>query len=111
MCPAVVGTAVGFDEEINTDLTGIDGGGGINPNYLTRDPNNGCKPIYPHNFTRVNTMFEVVKANGGYASWSDKHPALTISTTVRAAQAWTTSILPRSTRLWWDYRESAVVPR
>jgi hypothetical protein len=75
MCPAVVGTAIGFDEEIDIDLTKIDGGGGINPDYLPRDPNNGCKPIYPHNFIRVNTMFEVVKANGGYTAWSDKHPA------------------------------------
>jgi hypothetical protein len=75
MCPAVVGTAVGFDEEIDNDLTKIDGGGGINPDYLPRDPNNGCKPVYPHNFIRVNTMFEVVKAQGGYTAWSDKHPA------------------------------------
>ncbi len=66
---------MGFDEEIDKDYTKIDGGGGIDPNYLPRDPNNGCKAIYPHDFIRVNTIFEVVKAHGGYTAWSDKHPA------------------------------------
>ena len=75
LCPSVKGTAVGFDEEIDNDLTKLDGGGGINPNYLPRDPFNGCQPVYPHNFIRVNTVFEVVKAHGGYTAWSDKHPA------------------------------------
>jgi hypothetical protein len=75
LCPSVVGTPVGFDEQIDRDLTKLDGGGGINPAYLPRDPNNGCAPVYPHNFIRVNTVFEVVKAHGGYTAWSDKHPA------------------------------------
>jgi hypothetical protein len=75
LCPSVIGTAVGFDEEIDKDLTALDGGGGINPDYLPRDPGNGCKPVYPHNFIRVNTVFEVVKKHGGYTAWSDKHPA------------------------------------
>jgi hypothetical protein len=75
LCPSVVGTAVGFDEEIDNNLMALDGGGGINPDYLPRDPNNGCKPVYPHNFIRVNTVFEVVKKHGGYTAWSDKHPA------------------------------------
>jgi hypothetical protein len=75
LCPSVVGTPVGFDEEIDRDLTKLDGGGGINPAYLPRDPNNGCAPVYPHQFIRVNTVFEVVKAHGGYTAWSDKHPA------------------------------------
>jgi Type I phosphodiesterase / nucleotide pyrophosphatase len=75
LCPGTVGTQVGFDEEIDFDLTRIDGGGGINPAYLPRDPKNGCAPVYPHSYLRVNTMFEVVKASGGYTAWSDKHPA------------------------------------
>jgi hypothetical protein len=29
----------------------------------------------PHHFLRVNTVFEVVKAAGGYTAWSDKHRA------------------------------------
>jgi len=73
LCPKVVGTQVGFDEEIDNDLTHLDAGGGINPAYLPRDPRNGCAPVYPHSFIRVNTLFEVVKAAGGYTAWSDKH--------------------------------------
>ena len=75
LCPSVVGTQVGFDEEIDVDLTQLNGGGGINPDYLPRDPAKGCQPVYPHNYIRVNTMFEVVRNHGGYTAWSDKHPA------------------------------------
>ncbi len=72
-CPTIIGTQVGFDEEIDIDYTRLDAGGGINPDYLPRDPKNGCIPVYPHNFIRVNTLFEVVRDNGGYTAWSDKH--------------------------------------
>jgi hypothetical protein len=75
LCPSVVGTQVGFDEEIDYDYTKLDAGGGINPAYLPRDPNNNCAPVYPHSWIRVNTVFEVVKAAGGYTAWSDKHPS------------------------------------
>ena len=75
LCPGTVGTQVGFDEEIDVDYTQFNGGGGINPAYLPRDPKNSCAPVYPHQFLRVNTFFEVIKANGGYTAWSDKHPA------------------------------------
>jgi hypothetical protein len=74
-CPGDVGTQVGFDEEIDTDFTKLNGGGSINPDYLPRDPNHNCDPVYPHNFLRVNTIFEVVRAAGGYTAWSDKHLA------------------------------------
>jgi len=75
LCPGMRGTQVGFDEQIDNDYTKIDGGGGINPLYLPRDPNNGCAPVYPHNFLRVNTVFEVIRSNSGYTAWSDKHPS------------------------------------
>ncbi|HZZ61959.1 MAG TPA: alkaline phosphatase family protein [Roseiarcus sp.] len=75
LCPRVVGTQVGFDEEIDIDYRRLDAGGGINTAYLPRDPANGCMPVYPHNFIRVNTMFEVVHDAGGYTAWSDKHPS------------------------------------
>ena len=42
LCPSVVGTQVGFDEEIDYDYTKLDAGGGINPAYLPRDPKNNC---------------------------------------------------------------------
>ncbi len=75
LCPGTKGTQVGFDETIDVDLSRLDGGGGINPAYLPRDPANGCSPVYPHNYLRVNTIFEVVRASGRYTAWSDKHPA------------------------------------
>jgi hypothetical protein len=40
-----------------------------------RDPAHGCAPVYPWNFVRLNTIFSVVHQAGGYAAWSDKHPA------------------------------------
>src|ERR1035441_470029 len=73
LCPSVVGTQVGFDEEIDINYTKLDAGGGINPDYLPRNPKNNCVPVYPHSFIRVNTIFNVVHNNGGYTAWSDKH--------------------------------------
>jgi hypothetical protein len=74
-CPAKIGTNVAWDEAVDKDLTRLDGGGGLNPKYLVRDPNNGCKTILPHEYLRVNTIFEVVKAAGGLTAWTDKHPS------------------------------------
>ncbi len=83
LCPSVVGTQVGFDEEIDYNYLKLDSGkpdgssgiAGINPDYLPRDPKNGCAPVYPHSFIRANTIFNVVKNSGGYTAWSDKHPS------------------------------------
>jgi hypothetical protein len=74
-CPSVGGAVVELDEGIDFDLTQLNGGGGINPNFLPRDPNNNCNPVFPHQYLRVNTIFEVVKAHGGRTAWTDKHPA------------------------------------
>jgi hypothetical protein len=83
LCPSVVGTQVGFDEEIDYNYLKLDSGvpngssgiNGINPDYLPRNPKNGCAPVYPHNYIRDNTIFNVVKNSGGYTAWSDKHPS------------------------------------
>jgi len=83
LCPSVIGTQVGFDEEIDYNLTKLDAGvpngdsgiNGINPDYLPRNPKNNCAPVYPHNYLRVNTIFNVVTDSGGYTAWSDKHPS------------------------------------
>jgi Type I phosphodiesterase / nucleotide pyrophosphatase len=74
-CPGKIGTNVAWDEAIDFDLTKLDGGGGINPSFLTRDPSNNCAIIMPHQYLRVNTIFEVVKASGGTTAWTDKHPS------------------------------------
>jgi hypothetical protein len=74
-CPGQIGTNVAWDEAVDIDLTRLDGGGGLNPKYLVRDPKNNCKTLMPHDYVRVNTIFEAVKAAGGKTAWTDKHPS------------------------------------
>ncbi|HEY6927734.1 MAG TPA: alkaline phosphatase family protein [Steroidobacteraceae bacterium] len=74
-CPGTLGTNVALDEAIDLDLTRLDGGGGLNPAFLVRDPKNGCHTVMPHQYLRVNTIFEVVRAHGGITAWTDKHPS------------------------------------
>jgi hypothetical protein len=74
-CPGKIGTNVAWDEAVDIDLTRLDGGGGLNPDFLVRDPKNGCRTIMPHQYLRVNTIFEVVRAHGGRTAWTDKHPS------------------------------------
>ena len=53
----------------------------IDPNRLQRRLANGeCKPIYPHEYLRTNTIFEIIKAAGHLTAWSDKHPAYEVLT-------------------------------
>jgi hypothetical protein len=73
-CPSAAGGIVEYDEGVDFDLKLLDGGGGINPAFLPRDAAT-CKPILPHQYLRVNTIFEVVKANNGRTAWTDKHPS------------------------------------
>ena len=37
-------------------------------------PRTGMCPVYPHQYLRVNTIFEVAKAHGMRTAWTDKHP-------------------------------------
>ncbi len=68
------GTRVLYDESIDKDPTRIDGGGGINPDALPRDPDTK-QPVYPHSFLKVNTVFEAVKASRCRTAWIDENPA------------------------------------
>jgi predicted AlkP superfamily pyrophosphatase or phosphodiesterase len=47
------------------------------PNHL--DENGQCVRLFPHEAVKSNTIFEVVKANGGHTAWADKHPAYDIA--------------------------------
>jgi hypothetical protein len=80
------GTTTEYEEGIDIDQAKLNGGapgatltdGGItsiDPKRLPRDPNNGCNPVFPWNFVRANSIFSVIHQAGGYAAWSDKHPA------------------------------------
>ena len=49
----------------------------LDPAALPVDPAT-CLPLYPHQYLRVNTVFEVARAHGLRTAWSDKHPAYEI---------------------------------
>jgi hypothetical protein len=49
----------------------------INPAQLPVDPAT-CQPIYPNQYLKVNTVFEVAHRHGLLTAWSDKHPAYQI---------------------------------
>jgi len=80
------GTRTEYEEGIDIDQSKVNGGapgaaltdGGlasIDPQRLVRDPKNGCNPVFPWEFVRANSIFSVIHQAGGYAAWSDKHPA------------------------------------
>jgi hypothetical protein len=76
-CSGGAGNMMVFDESIdkynaqNVSLNVID------PTKLPRhiDEHGNCVAPWPHSALRTNTIFEVVKANGGHTAWEDKHPA------------------------------------
>jgi len=46
----------------------------IDPAQLPVDPTS-CRPVFPHQYLKVNTIFEVARAARLRTAWSDKHPA------------------------------------
>lgn len=71
------GAEIVLDEYVDKDDSRLDAGGGIDESKLPRDPKTG-KPVYPHQYLRVNTIFEVARKHGLRTAWSDKHPAYDI---------------------------------
>jgi hypothetical protein len=76
------GTVVAYDESIDFNNTVLNGGGdsslgSINPALLPLDGNGN--PVYPHQFLRVNTIFNVAHDAGMYTAFTDKHPAYDIA--------------------------------
>ena len=76
-CKGAPGTIPTFDETLDqidangNDLDVID----VThlPNRLTSDGR--CVRVFPHDFVRTNTLFEVIKQHGHRTAWADKHPA------------------------------------
>lgn len=67
---------VGIDAMNGGALVHLDGGGAFNPQQIPRrKAGDQCLPVYPHDFIRTNTIFEVAKQNLPHAhtAWSDKH--------------------------------------
>jgi len=73
---ATLGTRVLYNEGV--DRPDAEGHGVMDPAKLPLDPRTGCVPVFPHSYLRVNTLFEVVRAAGGYTAWTDKHPTYDI---------------------------------
>jgi hypothetical protein len=76
-CTGKPGNTTVFDESIDKyDLNNVSLNI-IDPTKLPNgfDSNGNCVRIFPHSFLKTNTIFEVVKANGGRTAWADKHPA------------------------------------
>jgi hypothetical protein len=89
------GSQVIYDSPIDKDPTRLDAGQGLpglpgdilqmtgspqsllDPAGMPVDPKT-CKPVYPHQYLRVNTIFEVAHGHGLRTAWSDKHPAYDI---------------------------------
>ncbi|MFI5823784.1 alkaline phosphatase family protein [Streptomyces rishiriensis] len=95
-CKAVKpGVEVDLTEDLDKNQASIDAGQGltglpdsilsmtdnpaslINASKLPVDPKT-CKPVYPHSYLKVNTVFEVARNAGLRTAWSDKHAAYEI---------------------------------
>ncbi len=72
------GALVPFNQTINFNANSGDSVADINPAKLPRDPANGCTVVYPHQYLRVNTIYEVAHAAGLRTAVADKHPSYEI---------------------------------
>ncbi|HTH75774.1 MAG TPA: alkaline phosphatase family protein [Trinickia sp.] len=81
-CSGKQGWNVVFDETTGIDaenggaLVHLDGGGAFNPQAIPHALVGGvCKPVYPHDYVKTNTIFEVVKEHmpNARTAWADKH--------------------------------------
>jgi len=81
-CSGAQGWNVIFDETTGIDSfnggnrTHLDGGGAFNPQAIPHAKVNGnCMAVFPHNYIKTNTVFEVIKQNLASArtAWADKH--------------------------------------
>src|ERR1700739_2719671 len=76
-CSGQAGNMQVFDESIDLYNSSFVSQNVIDPTKLPNHINGDgkCVRLYPHNAMKTNTIFEVVKANGGRTAWADKHPA------------------------------------
>jgi hypothetical protein len=76
-CKGPVGAVCDYSEASDLNSSAIDGGGGFNLTYLPMQKTawGTCEVVYPHNYIRVNTIFEVGRANGLVTAYADKHPS------------------------------------
>ncbi len=85
-CQGLPGTETQYAENIDKDQNELNAGGTLGDPLSQIDvaklpmsnASGTCEPVLPHQFIRVNTLFEVIRAHGGYTAWADKHPAYEI---------------------------------
>ena len=85
-CSSLPGTEVVYAENLDKSLADATGGGTLGDPLSQIDPTQlpltlaggKCVPVYPHQFIKVNTIFEVIRTHGGRTAWADKHPAYEI---------------------------------
>lgn len=112
-CAGEPGAAAVYDESIDADNTFLWGSGTDDtPTHrlsvarqridITKLPyakkGSACSPVFPHDFIRTNTIFNVVKNAGLHTAWSTSI-YLTSSSAVRRVTASTTTLRPISTRI------------
>jgi hypothetical protein len=89
---AVPGAEAAYEEAVDVNSNSLDAGQGlaglpdsigrmtgnpldvINPANLPVDSKT-CEPVYPNQYLKVNTIFNVAHDHGLRTAWSDKHPA------------------------------------
>jgi hypothetical protein len=70
---------VAYKENINFSKNSGDSADDINPAALPHALVNGvCTPVYPHQYLKVNTIYEVAHAAGLRTAVADKHPSYEI---------------------------------
>jgi len=76
-CAGQPGNMTVFDESIDLYGAANVSKDVIDPAKLPRRLNEHgrCVPVFPHDFMKANTIFEVARAAGGQTAWADKHPA------------------------------------
>lgn len=85
-CVGDPGAEVQFAENLDIDGKRADAGGTLGQPLTQIDSsklplrlvNGQCMPVYPHDFIRTNTIFEVIRRHGMRTAWADKHPAYDI---------------------------------
>jgi arylsulfatase A-like enzyme len=88
-CKGPRGSEVRLTGHLDRDMSRLDGGspagldgnsaGAIDPARLPEVLTGGrCRPLWPHDYLRVNTVFGVLHESGLRTAWMDKHPAYEI---------------------------------
>jgi hypothetical protein len=101
-----VGTQVLYDESVNTG-NGDSFFPSIDPALLPLDPSRGCTPVFPHQYLKVNTIFNVASAAGLVTAFADKHPTYELYNGPRGPSA-TDLFLTESSAFNSDFAPSVI---